>query len=82
VYEQLNLSERIYIQSQLELGFKAAAIAVALKRGPSTISRELRRNGRIAGRYSKCDQRNSQAKRECCGKDSLETRHHGLYVAV
>jgi hypothetical protein len=24
-YEQLSLSERIYIQSQLELGFKAAA---------------------------------------------------------
>ena len=31
-YEQLSLSERIYIQSQLELGFKAAAIAAALKR--------------------------------------------------
>ncbi len=44
-YEQLSLSERIYIQSQLELGFKAAAISVALKRGLSTISRELRRNG-------------------------------------
>jgi hypothetical protein len=27
-YEQLSLSERIYLQSQLELGFKAAAIAV------------------------------------------------------
>ena len=37
-YEQLSLSERIYIQSQLELGFKAAAIAAALKREPSTIS--------------------------------------------
>src|ERR1039458_7632160 len=43
-YEQLSLSERIYIQSQLELGFKAAAIAAALKREPSTIGRELRRN--------------------------------------
>jgi IS30 family transposase len=41
-YEQLSLSERIYIQSQLELGFKAAAIAAALKREPSTVSRELR----------------------------------------
>jgi hypothetical protein len=29
-YEQLSLSERIYIQSQLELGFKAAGIAAAL----------------------------------------------------
>jgi IS30 family transposase len=44
-YEQLRLSEHIYIQSQLELGFKAA-IAAALKREPSTISRELRRNER------------------------------------
>jgi IS30 family transposase len=44
-YEQLSLSERIYLQSQLELGFKAAAIAAALKREPSTIGRELRRNG-------------------------------------
>jgi IS30 family transposase len=44
-YEQLSLSERIYIQSQLELGFKAAAIAAALKREPSAIGRELRRNG-------------------------------------
>ena len=31
-YEQLSLSERVYIQAQLELGFKAAAIATALKR--------------------------------------------------
>jgi IS30 family transposase len=44
-YEQLSLSERVYVQSQLELGFKAAAIAAALRREPSTISRELRRNG-------------------------------------
>ena len=44
-YTQLSLSERIYLQAQLELGFKAAAIAAALKRAPSTIGRELRRNG-------------------------------------
>jgi IS30 family transposase len=31
-YTQLSLSERIYLQAQLELGFKAAAIAAALKR--------------------------------------------------
>ncbi len=35
-YEQLSLSERVYIQAQLELGFKAAAIAAALNRHPST----------------------------------------------
>jgi IS30 family transposase len=43
-YEQLSLSERVYIQAQLELGFKAAAIAAALKRSASTVSRELARN--------------------------------------
>ena len=51
-YEQLSLSERIYIQSQLELGFKVAAIAAASKREPSTVSRELRRN-----RLPSCDTR-------------------------
>ncbi len=43
-YRQLSLSERIYIQTQLEAGFKPAAIAAQLKRAPSTLSRELRRN--------------------------------------
>ena len=28
-YEQLSISERVYIQAQLELGFKGAAIAAA-----------------------------------------------------
>jgi hypothetical protein len=32
LYEQLVLSERIYLQAQLELGFKPAAIALTLKR--------------------------------------------------
>jgi len=82
VYEQLSLSERICIQSRLELGIQTAAFAAALKREPSTISRELRRNGCVAGRYSKCGQRSSQAKRECCDKGSLETRHHGSYAVV
>ena len=44
-YTQLSLSERIFLQSQLELGFRPSAIAVGLKRSPSTISRELRRGG-------------------------------------
>jgi IS30 family transposase len=44
-YGQLSLAERVYLQAQLELGFKAAAIAAALRRAPSTIGRELRRNG-------------------------------------
>jgi IS30 family transposase len=45
-YEQLSLSERVYIQAQLELGFKAAAIATVLKRNPPTVSCELWRNRR------------------------------------
>ena len=45
-YEQLSFSERVYVQAQLELGFKAAAIAAALKTvRRRSISRELRRNG-------------------------------------
>jgi IS30 family transposase len=58
-YEELSLSERVYVQSQLELGFKAAAIATALKREPSTIGRELRRNGwkRPAWSHAKAEDR-------------------------
>jgi IS30 family transposase len=43
-YTQLSLNERIFLQSQLELGFRPAAIAAGLKRSASTIGRELRRN--------------------------------------
>jgi transposase, IS30 family len=45
IYEQLSLEERTKIQMQLEAGFSPAAIALGLNRSPSTISRELRRNG-------------------------------------
>ena len=45
IYEQLSLEERAMIQTQLEMGYKAAAIATSLNRSPSTICRELRRNG-------------------------------------
>lgn len=44
-YEQLSIEERTKIQMQLEAGFSPAAIALGLNRSPSTISRELRRNG-------------------------------------
>jgi IS30 family transposase len=43
-YEQLSIEERTKIQMQLEDGVTPAAIALGLKRSPSTISRELRRN--------------------------------------
>jgi IS30 family transposase len=48
-FHHVVLSERIFIETQLSLGAKAAGIAAALKRAPSTISREIRRNGWRAG---------------------------------
>ena len=45
VYRQLSMEERTMIQTQLEIGFNPAAIAAGLNRSPSTIMRELRRNG-------------------------------------
>jgi IS30 family transposase len=44
-FHHLNLSERIFIETQLRLGMKPAGIAAGLKRSRSTISREMRRNG-------------------------------------
>ena len=46
-YTQLGLEDRIMIQTQLELGIKAGAIARSLGRPACTVSRELRRNGWI-----------------------------------
>ena len=47
IYDQLSIEERTMIQTQLELGIKAAAIARSLGRSASTLSRELDRNGWI-----------------------------------
>jgi IS30 family transposase len=44
-YKHISLEERALIQTQLELGFKPAAIAAGLKRARSTVLREIRRNG-------------------------------------
>ncbi|WP_263415198.1 IS30 family transposase [Terriglobus albidus] len=44
-YSQLDDFERVTIQIQLQLGWRAAAIAAGLKRSRSTVTRELRRNG-------------------------------------
>ncbi len=44
-YTQLSIEERTLIQTQLELGMKPAAIAAGLNRSPSTVLRELARNG-------------------------------------
>ena len=57
-YQHLCYEERVVIQTQLSLGFTATAIALGLSRSPSTILREMRRNGwlsrlpiRLAGGY-------------------------------
>lgn len=50
VYTQLSMEERAMIQTQLEIGFNPSAIAAGLKRSPSTIMRELWRNGWVGGK--------------------------------
>ena len=60
-YRHLNLQERTLIETQLMLGMRPAAIAAGLMRAPSTVTREMLRNGwkpqapmgrtRIAGGY-------------------------------
>jgi transposase, IS30 family len=44
VYVQLSIEERAIIQAQLSLGVRPSVIAANMKRSPSTISRELKRN--------------------------------------
>lgn len=44
-FHHLDLSERVFIETQLTLGKRPTAIAVGLNRSRSTISREIRRNG-------------------------------------
>ena len=44
-YKQITLAERCQITQLLAAGFKVREIAVALDRAPSTIARELKRNG-------------------------------------
>ena len=47
-YQHLQLEERALIQTMLEQGYKAAAIALSLGRSRSTISREIARNNYTA----------------------------------
>ena len=49
-YRQLSIEERTMIQTQLEMGIKPAAIALGMNRSPSTLSRELSRNGWVRAR--------------------------------
>lgn len=44
-FHHLDLSERVFIETQLSLGMRPGGIAADLRRARSTISREIRRNG-------------------------------------
>jgi IS30 family transposase len=44
-FRHLDLSERVFIETQLSSGMRPAGIAANLKRARSTVSREIRRNG-------------------------------------
>ena len=44
-YSHLSFEERALLETQLRLGMRPAAIAAALLRARSTISREMRHNG-------------------------------------
>lgn len=74
-YVHITLSERVLIQTQLQQGFTASAIAEGLGRHRSSITRELARNGwkptpdvrpvgrpPIAGGYS-CQQAHMRAEK-------------------
>ena len=44
-YRQLSLEERVVLQTQLQMGWRPAAIAAGLQRARSTLTREMARNG-------------------------------------
>jgi transposase, IS30 family len=53
-YNHLQLEERVFIETQLGLGLGPSAIARGLGRAPTTILRELRRNGwKPAGEFGR-----------------------------
>lgn len=51
-YSELSVEERATIQIGRAQGFSLRKIACLITRSPSTISRELRRNREVCGRYS------------------------------
>src|SRR5262245_1566505 len=51
-YEQISLSERVELYRMRKQGCSMRAIARALERSPSTISRELKRNSRPTKAWS------------------------------
>ena len=69
-YTHLTTTERVKIETYLELGMSIRSIARRLGRQPSTVSREIRRNpGYTAER---AQERYAKAKRNCGAKTKLD----------
>jgi IS30 family transposase len=66
-YSELSVEERATIQVGHAQGFSLRRIACLINRSPSTISRELRRNREVCGRYSaRVAQQKMQTRRQVC----------------
>ncbi|WP_347505302.1 IS30 family transposase [Pseudomonas anguilliseptica] len=66
-YSELSVEERATIQIGHAQGFSLRKIAHLINRSPSTISRELRRNREVCGRYSaRAAQQQMRARRQVC----------------
>ena len=76
-YVHLTTSERVKIETYLELGFSIRKIAGRLGRQPSTISRELRRNPHY--RAADADQRYVERKKKC-GARTKFTLEKGIRI--
>ena len=70
-YKQITLAERCQITQVLPAGFKVREIAAALDRAPSTISRELKRNGSRTKGYDPCYAQQRRAIAEAPQPDKL-----------
>ena len=69
-YLHLAVQERALIETQLKLGRSAAAIAAALLRAPSTVTREIRRNGWLApAEFSRLGRARSAGGYRCLAAD-------------
>ncbi len=66
-YSHLTISERVKIETLLELGYSIRKIAYQLNRQPSTISRELKRNAECTAEEA---QARYQANKSNCGAKS------------
>lgn len=74
--------ERALIADHRRAGASIRQIAAALNRSPSTVSRELRQNGNVSGRYTPHDAQQQAARRRARPKLSKIARYPALYEAV